>query len=378
MTDYEEDIYRDWYAQVGFQLKKFYPDLDVECWTPEREYKKERVNFRKGIKFRMFPTDFSLRHSMELCSSMVRALREEEKQAKKRGEKLIMHIHEYHSWIAYHLICSVNKKITRIICQHHGGRSPLGNLKKYNRLFLFLPVIVLMQFSENLFFKKADVFYSLSDSEISYVQKLAKKSIVRFQTMGIEDEYFKKYNKEKARNKLGFDKNKKYVLFLGRLKTTKGIPELLRAAKKLENEKIEFLLIGGGVDSGKYSDFVEKNQIKNVRLPGPVYGELKLDYLSASDFLILPSHTEGAPVVIMEALAKNLPIIATDVGGIRKMIKNKKQGIIIKAKSEKDMIKAVKEILKWKKRDVKKAGERYRWKKIIESTLKDYSFLQKK
>ena len=74
----------------------------------------------------------------------------------------------------------------------------------------------------------------------------------------------------------------------------------------------------------------------------------------------------------MEALAQNLPIVTTDIGGMPLMIKNNKEGIVIRQESPKEIVKAVREILKWKKKNVKQYAEKYRWKKIVEDTLEDY------
>jgi glycosyltransferase involved in cell wall biosynthesis len=190
--------------------------------------------------------------------------------------------------------------------------------------------------------------------------------------MGIGDKYFKKFNKEKIRKKLKLDLKKKYILYLGRIKSTKGIKELLDSIGKFENEDLELLLVGEGSDSEKYKNYLVENGIKNARFLGAIYGDAKLDYLAACNCLILPSYTEGAPVVLMEAIARNLPVIATNVGGIPKMIKGGREGIIIKPKSKDDIVRAIKEILKWKKKSISEFAEKYKWGKIIKETLADY------
>ena len=95
-------------------------------------------------------------------------------------------------------------------------------------------------------------------------------------------------------------------------------------------------------------------------------------YLSASDAFVLPSSKEGAPVTVMEALARNLPVVVTNVGGTPLMVKNGREGIIIRQKSSEDIIKAVNEIFKWKNKDIRKYAYKYRWKKIIDDTMNDY------
>ena len=71
------------------------------------------------------------------------------------------------------------------------------------------------------------------------------------------------------------------------------------------------------------------------------YGEeLKAIYRDA-DIFILPSLTEGIPKVIYEAMAFGLPIISTDVGGISDIIKNNRNGILIKPEKTDDIVSAV-------------------------------------
>ena len=55
------------------------------------------------------------------------------------------------------------------------------------------------------------------------------------------------------------------------------------------------------------------------------------------------------------------------------MVKNGREGIVIRQKNSEDIVDAVRKILKWKKKNIKQYAERYRWKKIIDDTVKDYS-----
>jgi len=373
VNDYERDMFLSWYARIAFQFNKFYPNLEMECWTPEKEYKKQTIKEKEGIKFRIFPTSFSLRHSMEISFSMLKSLKKEIKEAKESNKKLIFHIHEYHSWLVYFILLSLKKGDFKVVAQHHGGRSPFKNLAKFKRFFLLFPVFALMQFFENLSLKKINTFYALSNDEVEYLKKkVGEKSSIKFQTMGIGEEYFEKLDKQKARKKLNLEKEKKYLLNIRGISRNKGIVELLNAIKKLKDEKIELILIGDNPELEIHKNYAHKNKIKNVRFLGAIYDERKLFYLSASDCFVLPSYNEGAPVVIMEAIAKNLPVVVTDVGGIPLMVKNGKEGRLIKPKSSEEIIKGIKEVLMWKERDIRDSAKRYKWEKIIKQTYEDY------
>ena len=117
---------------------------------------------------------------------------------------------------------------------------------------------------------------------------------------------------------------------------------------------------------------ITKYLAKNVEFLGGVFGKKKLLYLSAADALILPSSKEGAPVTIMEAFARNLPVITTNVGGIPLMVKDKKNSLIIKEKNSKDIIRAINQFIEKPIKNVKKYSEKYKWRNIIKDTIKEY------
>src|SRR3989344_6724081 len=90
-------IISDWYALTAMQLKKYYPKIEVECWTPEKIYKKEKTFIKNNVKFRIFPTTFSLAYALDFSMPMLRALKKEAEKAKENNTELIIHLHEYHN-----------------------------------------------------------------------------------------------------------------------------------------------------------------------------------------------------------------------------------------------------------------------------------------
>ena len=122
-----------------------------------------------------------------------------------------------------------------------------------------------------------------------------------------------------------------------------------------------------------YQIFLEKNNLKNVQFLGGVYGDRKMLYLSASDLFVLPSSKEGAPVTVMEAMARNLPVVVTNVGGVSLMIEGGREGIVINPRNSEEIVKGIREVLKWKEKDIRKYAERYKWGKIIDDTVGDYN-----
>ncbi|SFI24597.1 glycosyltransferase [Halpernia frigidisoli] len=123
---------------------------------------------------------------------------------------------------------------------------------------------------------------------------------------------------------------KKTFVSVGRLHTRKGFHKLLEAHSNLLKEGFdhEIIIIGDGEE--------RQNLEKQAQDLG-VSGSFKFlgtllnpyPYVKNGDFFILPSESEGWPLIIAEALILQKPIIATNVGGIPEMIIDKENGLLI-------------------------------------------------
>ena len=109
-----------------------------------------------------------------------------------------------------------------------------------------------------------------------------------------------------------------------RLVYKNGIDTLLESAKITiqKNRKLVYLVIGKGPDLNDVKAKTAQLGIeKNFVLAGFVSDEDLPSYYNAADFFVLPSKSgEGVPLVALEAMACGLPLVATDVGGIREVI----------------------------------------------------------
>ena len=365
--DIKEITLNDWYSKTAVHLKKYYPNIKVECLAPEKKWKNKRKFIHKEIPFKFFPTNCSPIYALDFSISLLKYINKEVKLAKKRKEKIILHLHEYHNLHGL-LIATLFPK-QKIIGQHHGGSWPLKHLRETKKYRYFFPLFWLGQLWENLVLKNINTFYALSKDELLYLKKVAPRSKVRFQTMGIDEVCYKTASKEKARKELNLKQNDKILVFLGRVNTTKGIPYILKAAKALK--EIKFIIIGFG-EVEKYKSITKKMKLKNVIFTGGIYGDKRFLYLSAMDAFILPSSKEGAPVTVMESMARDRPCIVSNVGGVGLMIENGKNGIIIRPRNAKDIVYATNTIFKKPIKNSKKYANAYKWEKIINDTIKDY------
>lgn len=157
---------------------------------------------------------------------------------------------------------------------------------------------------------------------------------------------------------LELDPEKFIVLFVGQMKEGKGIFELVKAAEKLKEESINFILIGDFLDDSIKEDWLEYKE-KNVLNSVEWLGQKKDIYkwMQASDILILPSHEgiEGMGRVLFEAMACGTPTIASDTSGVREAITTE-TGILFAEKSESEIADAILELKnnnkKWQSKSV--------------------------
>ncbi len=114
------------------------------------------------------------------------------------------------------------------------------------------------------------------------------------------------------------------VLFLGRLEFQKGADRIPLIARSLTQRQLRFrlLVVGGGALERDLSRTPEPG----VRLKGVVGDEEKLELLSRSHVLVMPSRWEGFPAAALEACASGTPIVGSPVGGLREIIVEGKSG----------------------------------------------------
>ena len=120
---------------------------------------------------------------------------------------------------------------------------------------------------------------------------------------GVNFDLFKPGNKKEIKIELGFSENEFIVLFL-------GDPKLNRKNYSLAKKGFDI--------------FIKNNKVSNARIITPfgIAQSKVIEYMIASDVLLLTSYWEGSPNVIKESMACNLPIISVDVGDVKEVINN--------------------------------------------------------
>jgi len=118
------------------------------------------------------------------------------------------------------------------------------------------------------------------------------------------------------------------LLFVGRLSTQKNVGQLLRALQGISHT-VETHIVGDGELRAEHEALAASLQLQNVQFHGRLDGEPLREMYRQADIFVLPSQREGMPLVLLEALAGGLPIVGTDVTGIRDMVAHGENGLLV-------------------------------------------------
>lgn len=157
-------------------------------------------------------------------------------------------------------------------------------------------------------------------------------------------------NKSEFRAKYRIPQDNFLITLPSRIIERKGILDAIRALKLLENNDLTPLLFLPTLylpfDS-KYASKV-KDEIRKLGLEEQViipdshipYDQMPGVY-AMSDLIIMPSHHEGLGLALLEAMSMGVPVIGTKVNGIKEIIKDGQNGLLVQSKSSQDLAKAI-------------------------------------
>ena len=118
------------------------------------------------------------------------------------------------------------------------------------------------------------------------------------------------------------------LLFVGRLSVQKNLSLFLHALDGV-SEQFETTLVGEGELEAELKKAVDDLRLQNVRFHGRADGAELLELYRNADVFVLPSEREGMPLVLLEAMAMGLPIVATDIPGNRDVVVHGETGVLV-------------------------------------------------
>jgi 1,2-diacylglycerol 3-alpha-glucosyltransferase len=220
----------------------------------------------------------------------------------------------------------------------HGLDSPIGISALVASRRLKIPVVItshslvghpiygpFLYLLGKLFLKCADAVIAVSSAVETDTRIMTPKPIYRIFN-GIDSE-------DTARNiPFPFDaKGKIIVVTVARMTKKKGVQNIVQIAPDLleKYENLMFVMIGDGPLKQKLEKMVEDKKLSgNFYFTGKIPREKVLGYLEQSDIFALPSNDEAFGIAILEAISKNIPVVAMNHGGTSDIIKNGVSGYL--------------------------------------------------
>lgn len=239
------------------------------------------------------------------------------RRAVRRSEGFCHVVHQHGIWTAASLVTRRLRDLrgARVIVAPHGalGQWAIGRSAWKKRVALTLYE------RDNL--EGAACLHATSSNEVDDFRRFGLRNPIALVPNGVSREWLEATASGEAfRARHGLPRDAQVLLFLSRVTPKKGIPLLLNAVAKLRAEWADWLLVIAGPDEFGHEAEVralaaELGISDLVRFIGPIYGAERLEAFAAASLFVLPTHSEGSPLVVLEALARGVPVVTTVAAG---------------------------------------------------------------
>lgn len=199
------------------------------------------------------------------------------------------------------------------------------------------------------------LFQSREDWTVALELRLKKPERLHWVGNGIDLERFNLDGTEPARThvraELGLHQTQTVIGTVGRLVWEKGYRELFAAAETLcrHHPEIRFLVVGPA-EEGQQRDAVPEEEIKKLARRGYItfagHRDDMPELYAAMDLFVLASYREGIPRALMEAMAMGLPVIATNIRGVRELVEDRVSGLLIAPRNSATLAEAIEGLLR--------------------------------
>lgn len=199
---------------------------------------------------------------------------------------------------------------------------------------------------------------------------------------GVNLDLFRPIDKETARKRLRLD-HEKVMLCVGRIDPLKGLDQLLRALTYIKSNEAPKLIIVGGDQHSQDEVRALRRMARELHIEervsfvGAVAQEKLPLFYSAADICVIPSYYESFGMVALESLSCGTPIVATDVGGMRHIIRNNEAGRIVEDNTPRQLASEISDLLSQEDHarhvDIRRAAiAEFSWANITEMMLGEY------
>ncbi|AXY74424.1 glycosyltransferase family 1 protein [Paraflavitalea soli] len=137
------------------------------------------------------------------------------------------------------------------------------------------------------------------------------------------------------------------IIYFGRLHLPKGLKEIVEALKIIKAQQLNFKLevYGSGPDETWFLDALKSSLGDSFEYKGVVWGSQKWHSLNNSDIFLLPSHGEGMPMALLEAMALGKTVVVSDVDAFKKVVIDNENGFLAQQRSSDDLARSLAAVL---------------------------------
>ncbi|HEV2862428.1 MAG TPA: glycosyltransferase [Pyrinomonadaceae bacterium] len=147
------------------------------------------------------------------------------------------------------------------------------------------------------------------------------------------------------KSRLGIGEGERVVLAVGRLSREKGHVDLVGALGRLRGVNFRLVIVGDGPERPAVERAAGERAISDRVVFAGHVSDVRPFYAMA-DLLALPSHSEGSPNVLLEAMASGLPVVATSVGGVPEIVAHEESALLVGARDEEAMAASIARMLR--------------------------------
>ena len=279
-------------------------NIRIWCVSTAEEVKRAYAltNIPQGGIIRFFPLG---PQRLALSPGMIQA-------AKKKDAKVDL-VHQHGIW-------TFESCVTRVLHKKQNAPyivAPHGSLERWalQRSRWKKKIALICYERTNIF--GADCIHAVSEAEILDVRNFGLTCPIALIPNGVSVQWLNcRGNAEGFRERHCIPADRRILLFLSRITPKKGLIMLAQAIHAIRKEFSDWILVVAGMDEfgHKYEveAFVEHLDLKEMIIfTGPLFDQQKRDAFAAAELFILPSYSEGAPLVILESLGARVPVITT-------------------------------------------------------------------
>ena len=240
-------------------------------------------------------------------------------------------VHLHYPWFGAHEFLNKLDKKTKLVITYHMAAKSAGWKQILFSLDDFL-------FAKHLS-KRADC---LLVATVDYLKNVALPNFGepekwRVLPFGVDQNYYPGSPSFGLQNKLGIIPSDRILIFVGTLDKAhefKGLPVLLKSLKQIQDSAVKLLIVGDGDMKQSYEALAQSLDLSDrVRFVGYIPENDLPDYYRLASVMVFPSLTaaEAFGLVAVQAMACALPVVASDLAGVRQVVQNNVNGLLVPA-----------------------------------------------